>query len=112
LIGQAELTERQAGYAQRYRQASFAAGHTQGRRQPASSTLASPPSRPAPRSRIASGATSGVQRQRYFKKAVADGLLTVSENPTVEEAMRNVSLIVGDPDHVAAELEGFCRALG
>ena len=113
LIGQAELTERQAGYAQRYRAASLAAGHTP--RVGGTRVIYVGESTEQARAEIEECIWRYFRRysgSAYFKQAVADGLLTVSDNPTVEEAMRNVSLIVGDPDSVAAELEGFCRALG
>jgi alkanesulfonate monooxygenase SsuD/methylene tetrahydromethanopterin reductase-like flavin-dependent oxidoreductase (luciferase family) len=113
LIGQAELTERQATYAQRYRAASLAAGHTP--RVGGTRVIYVSESTEQARAEIEECIWRYFRRysgSAYFKQALADGLLTLSDNPTVDEAMQSVSLIVGDPDSVAAELEGFCRALG
>jgi alkanesulfonate monooxygenase SsuD/methylene tetrahydromethanopterin reductase-like flavin-dependent oxidoreductase (luciferase family) len=48
----------------------------------------------------------------YFKLAVEEGRIVVSDRPTIEEVMANLNFIVGDPDYVAEQLEPFCRALG
>lgn len=113
LIGQAELTERQATYAQAYRAASIAAGHTP--RVGGTRVIFVGETMEQARAEIEECAWRYFRRysgSAYFKLAVTDGLLHVPENPTLDQAMQSVSLIVGDPDAVVDQLEGFCRALG
>jgi alkanesulfonate monooxygenase SsuD/methylene tetrahydromethanopterin reductase-like flavin-dependent oxidoreductase (luciferase family) len=112
LIGQAELTERQATYAETYHKAASAVGNPT--RIGGTRLVHVAESTSQARDEIAECLWRYYRRfskSPYYQQALADGLMTESSIPTQDEVMRNVSFIVGDPDDVADQLAPFCRAL-
>jgi len=113
LIGQAEPTDRQAIYAQQYREAALAAGNEP--RVGGTRLVYVGETTEQARAEIEECIWRYYRRysgSAYFKLAVEEGRIVPSEVPTMEEAMCNLNFIAGDPEYVAEQLEPFCRALG
>ena len=113
LIGQAEPTDRQAMYAQQYREAALAAGHTP--RVGGTRLVFVGDTTEQARAEIDEAIWRYYRRfsnSPYYKLAVEEGRIIPSDAPTMEEITQNLNFIAGDPDYVAEQLEPFCRALG
>ncbi|MGE3271197.1 MAG: LLM class flavin-dependent oxidoreductase [Chloroflexota bacterium] len=113
LIGQAEPTARQAMYAAQYRQAALAAGNQP--RVGGTRLVFVGETTAEARAEIEDSIWRYYRRfsgSPYYKLAIEEGRIRPNDNPSMEEAMENLNFIVGDPEHVAEQLEPFCNALG